>query len=136
MYTRILDRDDLSPNQRAIVSNNLAFHLARPETAAQARGFIDSAQKELGPHPDVLDTRGLVLLAAGDAGAAVAALSEAVLDRSATKYLHLACALAADQRMESAKKALAEARRHGLDTNRLASEDAAMLQSLEAAMGS
>jgi tetratricopeptide (TPR) repeat protein len=136
IYTAILGREDVPATQRAIVANNLAFLLARPETAGQAREFVEMAIEQLGPHPDVLDTRGLVRLAAGEAGAAVSDLTEAVLDRSATKYLHLACALAADQRMDSARKALAEARRQGLDATRLATEDAAMLRSLEAAMGS
>jgi cellulose synthase operon protein C len=135
IYRDLFRRDDLTPTQRAIVANNLAFHLARPETVSEAKVFVELALAELGPHPDVLDTRGMVLLAAGESGAAVDALSEAVLDRSATKYLHLACALAADQRMEHAKRALAEARKRGLDTSRLAAHDVELLRSLESQVG-
>jgi hypothetical protein len=102
---------------------------------SEAKEFVEMALAELGPHPDVLDTRGLVLLAAGDSGAAVDALTEAVLDRSATKYLHLACALAADRRIEPAKQALAEARKRGLDTTRLAAYDVELLRSLESQVG-
>ena len=135
IYRDLFRRDDLPPIQRAIVANNLAFHLARPETVSEAKEFVEMALVELGPHPDVLDTRGLVLLAAGDSGAAVDALTEAVLDRSATKYLHLACALAADRRIEPAKQALAEARKRGLDTTRLAAYDVELLRSLESQVG-
>jgi Tfp pilus assembly protein PilF len=135
IYRELFRREGLAPMQRAIVANNLAFHLARPETVAEAKRFVEEALAELGPHPDVLDTRGVVLLAAGEPSAAVDSLSEAVLDRTATKYLHLACALAADRQIESAKRALAEARKRGLDAARLASQDAEWLQVLEAAVG-
>jgi len=135
LYRDLLGREGLTSTQRAIVANNLAFHLARPETVAEAKQFVEMAIAELGPHPDVLDTRGVVLMAAGESGAAVDALSEAVLDRSATKYLHLACALAADRRIEPARRALAEARKRGLNSSRLATQDAELLRSLESAVG-
>ena len=91
-YRAILDRKDLAGPQMAIVANNLAFHLARPETAEEAKQLIDKAILELGPHPDLLDTRGVVRLAAGENKEALADLEEAALDPSPLKLLHLAAA--------------------------------------------
>jgi hypothetical protein len=84
----------------------------------------------------VLDTRGVVLLAAGKTDAAVAALTEAVLAPSAAKYLHLACALAADRQIEAARKALAEAKTLGLDPLTLSADDQQRLTALQSAIGS
>jgi uncharacterized protein HemY len=135
VYRKLLGRGDLSPPQRAIVKNNLAMQLARPETAAEAKQLIDEAIAEQGPHPSLLDTQGVVLLAVGDSGDAVAVLRDAVLDPAAEKYLHLACALAAWEEPEDARKALAEARKIGLDPRRLDADDRERLKAVEAALG-
>jgi hypothetical protein len=82
----------------------------------------------------VLDTRGVVRLAAGRSAEAVADLEEAVLVPSATKHLHLACALAAQKRFEAARRSLETAKRIGLDRRRLDAGDQARLQTLEAAV--
>ena len=78
IYRGLLARKDLTPIQAAIVSNNLAYSLARPEAAAEAKKLIDAAILELGPQPDLLDTRGVVLLAAGENRRAIEALQEAI----------------------------------------------------------
>ena len=134
-YRGLLAREDLPPAQTAVVANNLAFLLARPETAAEAEQLIDRAILELGPSPDILDTRGVVLLAAGKTGAAVAALTEAVLEPSAPKYLHLACALAADRQIEAARKAYAQATQLGLEPLSLSADDRLRLAVLQSAIG-
>ena len=134
-YRELLAGGDLPPLQAAVVANNLAFLLAQPSTAAEAEKLIDAALVELGPNPDVLDTRGVVLLAAGKIGDSVAVLKEAVLTPSAAKYLHLACALAADRQVEEATKALAEARKLGLDPLTLSADDRVRLDALESALG-
>lgn len=131
-YRRLLDRDDLPPAQAAVLANNLAFLLARPETAAEAEQLVERALAELGPHPDVLDTRGVVRLAAGRTAEAVADLEEAVLAPSANKQLHLACALAAQKRLETARRSLEAAKRLGLDRRRLDAADQARLEAVEA----
>jgi hypothetical protein len=135
VYRKLLGRGDLPPQQRVIVKNNLAMQLARPETAAEAKRLIDEAIAEQGPHPSLLDTQGVVLLAVGDNGDAVAVLREAVLDPTAEKYLHLACALAAWEEPEDARKALVEARKIGLDPRRLDADDRERLKAVEAALG-
>jgi tetratricopeptide (TPR) repeat protein len=135
VYRDLLADRSLSAAQAAIVANNLAFHLAKPDTAAEAKKLIDSAIEELGPLPDLLDTRGLVHLAQGDNAAAAADLREAILDPSPTKYLHLAAAELAAGDERAARKALESARRARLAAIRLSREDAARLETLERELG-
>jgi tetratricopeptide (TPR) repeat protein len=131
VYRDLLADRRLSGTQAAIVANNLAFHLAKADTAAEARTLIDAAIAELGPQPDLLDTRGLVRLAQGEAEAAAADLREAVLQPSAAKYLHLAAAELAAGDEQAARRALEAARREKLSATRLAPNDAALLEKLE-----
>jgi tetratricopeptide (TPR) repeat protein len=134
-YRALLDRKDLSPQQAAVVANNLAFHLAAPATAAEAETLIARAVAELGPHPDVLDTRGVILLEEGKAREAIADLNEAILAPTAAKYLHLASALVLDAKMDAARKAFAEAKKLGLTANQLSDGDRERLKALEASLG-
>ena len=134
VYRELLARQRLEPLQSAIVTNNLAFHLAQPETAAEARELIDRAIAELGPHPDLLDTRGLVALAAGDPRQAVADLREATLQPTATKLLHLAFAEVKAGDLEAAKRSLEAARKKQLRPSRLTKADRERLGVVEAAM--
>ena len=135
LYKEQLARGDLPPAQRVIVQNNLAMQLVRPNTAAEAKRLIDEAIAEQGPHPSLLDTRGLALLVGGAAGEAVDVLREASLDRSVEKYLHLACALVADHELDDARQVLLEARKRGLDPRRLDADDRKRLKDVEAALG-
>jgi len=135
-YRTILEREDLAGPQRAIVANNLAFHLARPETVAEAKQLIDKSITELGPHPDLLDTRGVVLLAAGDAQAALADLEEAALDSSPVKLLHLAAAQVATKDLAAARQTLDRARKLGLLPEQLSASDKARYDVVEAALPS
>lgn len=135
IYRKVLAGGNLSPSQRAIVQNNLAMQLARPETAAEAKELIDEAIAEQGPHPSLLDTQGLVLLAGGAPGEAVKVMREAVLDRTPEKYLHLACALVAGRELEQARQILLESRKMGLDPRRLDADDRTRLETVEAALG-
>ena len=121
--------------QAAIVANNLAFHLARPETAAEAGKLIDSAIVELGPHPDLLDTRGVVRLAAGDTRRAIADLEEATLSPSPVKFLHLSLAQAEDKQPLAARRSLERAKKLGLDRALLTPADRGRLERVEAALG-
>jgi tetratricopeptide (TPR) repeat protein len=135
IYRDQLARRDLRPSQRVIVQNNLAMQLIRPETAVEAKQLIDKAIAEQGPHPSLLDTLGLVLLAGGSPGDAVDVLREASLDRSPEKQLHLACALIADRKLDEAREVLLDARTLGLDPRRLDADDRTRLKEAEAALG-
>ena len=134
IYRDMLARERLEPMQSAVITNNLAFHLARPETAAEARTLVDKAIDELGPHPDLLDTRGLVALAAGDAPAAVTDLQEAALQPTATKLLHLAFAQLQAGDAEAAARSLEAARKKQLRPARLSTADRERLGALESAL--
>lgn len=117
--------------QAAIVTNNLAFHLARPETAAEAERLIATAMQTLGPHPDLLDTRGLVRLAAGDIAGALADLEEAALVPSASKLLHLAFANMRSGNIARAREVLDRSRQKGLGIEVLSPPERTMLEQLE-----
>jgi len=134
-YRALLDRKDLSPQQAAVVANNLAFHLAAPATAAEAEKLIARAVAELGPHPDVLDTRGVILLEEGKGSEAVADLNEAILAPTAAKYMHLASALVLNEQMDAARKAFAEAKKLGLSVQQLSAGDRTRLAALKASLG-
>ena len=135
LYRHVLDAPDLTPPQRMIAQNNLAMLLARGETAGEARRLIDTAIADHGPHPSLLDTQGVVMIAAGATDEAITVLREALLDPSPEKHLHLACALAARQRFEAARQSLADARKAGLDVRRLDADDRERLEAVEAAIG-
>ena len=135
IYRELLAGGDLPPTQRVIVQNNLAMQLVRPETAAEAKQLIDEAIAEQGPHPSLLDTLGLALLAGDTPGDAVTVLREAALDRLPEKRLHLVCALVADRKLDEAREVLRDARKSGLDPRRLDADDRRRLQEVEAALG-
>jgi predicted Zn-dependent protease len=135
IYRAVLDRKDLSPQLAAVASNNLAFHLAEPETVAEAEKLVATALAELGPHPDVLDTRGVVLLAAGQGRRAIEDLQEAVLSPSPAKYIHLASALVSERQLDAARKALEEARKIGFQPEQLSPGDRKRLKAVESALG-
>ena len=136
IYRKLLAEPTLTASAAAIVSNNLAFHLAKPATADEAGTLIDKAIAELGPLPDLLDTRGLVRLAKGEPEAAVTDLREAILAPSAAKYLHLAAAELAAGDETAARKSLEAARREKLADQRLTPDDVERLKVLEQKFGS
>ncbi|NBW87462.1 MAG: hypothetical protein EBR23_11725, partial [Planctomycetia bacterium] len=135
MYRELLARQDLTPVQHAVVSNNLACHLAKPSTAEEAGRLIDKAIAEVGPLPDLLDTRGLVRMALGRKTEALADLQEAVLQPSDVKYMHLAWAQLEGGDKAAAQQSLEAARKRGLRMSRLAPDDRERLAQLESALG-
>lgn len=135
VYRDLLRAKNLSPAQSAIIANNLAFHLAKPETAAEADSLINKAIDELGPLPDLLDTRGLVRLASQDPAGAVEDLRLATLAPSAAKFLHLASAELAAGNDAAAREAFEKAQKEGLARMRLPALDAERLEQLEQNLG-
>ncbi|MBU6277564.1 MAG: tetratricopeptide repeat protein [Planctomycetes bacterium] len=129
----LLARDGWSAEDRSRLSLRRAAGLAAPATADEALALLEEAEAELGPIPDLLDARGLVLLARGDAEAALSPLGDAALAASPEHLLHLATALAADGRRTEAKASIAKARKAGLDGRRLSAADRARLALVETA---
>jgi tetratricopeptide (TPR) repeat protein len=135
VYRDLVALPDLEATQRAIVSNNLAFHLAKPDSVAEAKKLIEVAIGELGPLPDLLDTRGMIRLAAGENTEAVADFEEAVLQPTDVKFLHLAWAHLKAGDRDAAKSSLEAGLRRGLSTSKLSPEERARLKELEATLG-
>ena len=135
IYRDMLANGELDAMQKAIVSNNLAFHLAKSETAPEAKKLIEAAIEELGPLPDLLDTRGMIRLAAGENREAVTDFEEAVLQPTDVKFLHLAWAQLQTGDQAAARTSLESGRRRGLAMSRLSPEDRERLGKLEDALG-
>jgi len=135
IYRELLGRKDLEPSQQAIIANNLAFQLAAPATATEAKQLIDAAIGTLGPHPDLLDTRAMIHLATGANEEAVADLRQAILQPSDVKFLHLAYAEMLVGNQAGAREQLELGRKKGLRTKRLSAADRQRLTELENALG-
>jgi tetratricopeptide (TPR) repeat protein len=78
--------------QDAVATNNLAWLIALTEGATPAAlDLINRAIERSGPDPELLDTRAIVYLTAGQPGRALADLNEAIAAApSAAKYFHRA----------------------------------------------
>ena len=134
IYREALRQKKLSPPQAAAVSNNLAYLLADPANATEALALIESAIEELGPHPDLLDTRAMVCLAAGETLRAIEDLNEAVIVPTPIRYLHLAVAQIAARSELAAKASLEKAKSLGLDSILLSTQDRVLLERVEQAV--
>jgi tetratricopeptide (TPR) repeat protein len=113
-YRKVLGRSDLDPIVRAHIGNNLAFILStQRKNTDEAVALIDKAMEVYGPSSDLLDTRGVVYLAANKPDKALADFREAVLVPSAMKWVHLAFAQSALKDQEGARASLKKA--HDMD---------------------
>ena len=135
VYRDLISRSDVDATQKAIISNNLAFHLAKPGSTSEARKLIEAAIEELGPLPDLLDTRGMIRMAAGEPQDAVVDFAEAVLQPTDVKFLHLAWAQLETGDEAAARASLEAGRRRGLAKSRLSPDDRERLGKLEAKFG-
>jgi tetratricopeptide (TPR) repeat protein len=111
-YLKILEKD----KEFIPALNNLAMILAasnvRVDEAVQA---IDQAVKLSGPTDYLLDTRGIVKLAAGDLAGAESDMRQSIAGASrADRYFHLAQILMAQGRKADAKQALEAAQKEGV----------------------
>ncbi|MFO0842138.1 MAG: hypothetical protein U0797_07015 [Gemmataceae bacterium] len=100
----------------AVALNNLAYYLAmRHGDPGQGLRLIDQLVKEAGPVGEVLDTRGLILLAAGRAEEAVKDFQAAVKQSpDGVKYFHLAQAHLAAGERDAGKSAWLRAQAAGI----------------------
>lgn len=135
-YRQLLASGGLGDVQAGIVAANLAWMLARPETADQALELVDKAIQELGPLPDILDTRALIRLAKGQTILALEDMNDAVLSPSPLKLLHLAAIQAEVSDLPGARASFARAKALGLGQERLGSDDAKRLERLESFLAS
>ena len=135
-YRQLLASGGLGDVQAGIVAANLAWMLARSETADQALEFVEKAIQELGPLPDILDTRALIRLAKGQTILALEDMSDAVLSPSPLKLLHLAAIQAEISDLPGARTSFARAKALGLGQERLSPDDAARLERVESFLAS
>ena len=135
-YRQLLASGGLGDVQSGIVAANLAWILARPETADQAMDFVERAIAELGPLPDILDTRALIRLAKGQTILALEDMNDAVLSPSPLKLLHLATIQAEISDLPGARASFARAKALGLGRERLSPDDATRLERVESFLAS
>jgi tetratricopeptide (TPR) repeat protein len=115
IYRNMLARKDVDPAIKAAVANNLAFILStQNKNTDEAIGLIDRAMMVIGPSSDLLDTRGVVHLAAGKAADALKDFQEAVLVPTAMKWVHLAFAQDALGDKDAARASLKKAQEFDL----------------------
>ena len=131
LYRKLLARKELVGIPRAVVLNNLAFLLAlsdkSPSSDSDPLKLINEATEILGPSPDILDTRAVVLISRGQHKEAAADLEFSVTDNpTPAKYFHLAQAYLGAKESRAAVDAWQKAEALGLtrdSLNRMEFED-------------
>jgi cellulose synthase operon protein C len=120
-----------SPNN-IYALNNLAVLLAlNSGSHLAAMPLVNSAIENGGPMDSLLDTRGLVQLAAGQSGAAVADFKRAIFEKeSAENQFHLALGLSRLGQLKAASDALESAVKLGLIEDDLHPKERLMLKTL------
>lgn len=135
-YRQLLARKELVPEQKAMLWNNLAFILAfQNKNTDEAIRMVNDAMKILGPTSDLLDTRGTVYLAMGDAEKARADFADAVLAPTAMKYVHLAFAERSLNNLPAAKGALEKAQEFKLKRHEMHEAERAKYKKLAEELG-
>ncbi|HTU19783.1 MAG TPA: tetratricopeptide repeat protein [Gemmataceae bacterium] len=112
-------RKAIAKNPRdGMALNNLAYLLAmRRERLDEAMQRVQQTFELLGPRPNLLDTRAVVLLSKGASELAIKDLKDAIAERpSATAYFHLAQAHYQARDRQAARLALQQAKARGLQT--------------------
>jgi hypothetical protein len=136
-YRRYLNRTDINPGERALMSNNLAYVLALQGEGEESQKLVDSAIEVMGPSSDLLDTRAVVQLARREPQKAIETLESALAagSETASKLVHLAEAhhMAGNQR--AARDALARARKLGIDRKDFSKSEWGKYQQLAKELG-
>ena len=128
MYRGLLERMD----QSMAIRNNLALLLSMTSNEhKEALNILDKAIMFHGPVPDLLDSRGIVFLGAGDAKKALAEFFEVIkLNDSAEAHFHLALAFAAMKQYDQAQESLDRADSRSISARMIHPLDRAMLKNL------
>ncbi len=111
----------VTPLQKAVVANNLAYMLALRGEKEDSYQLCQDAMKTLGPTADLRDTLGVIYLARGEAQNAIREFEAAIGDGGVTsfKYVHLAMANELAKDYEAAATALLRAFEMGLQLPQL-----------------
>jgi Tfp pilus assembly protein PilF len=127
---------ELEPNH-VHAMNNLAILLSgQPQGHAEAIRYIDRAISLAGFDPELLDSKGWILLRHGDAAAAEALLRDAVSapPGDSRHHFHLALAYHTLGRLDEARKSFQKATDGKLSVNLLTPEELSRLHSLQQAL--
>ena len=124
VYRKLLGRKELAGIPRAVVLNNLAFLAALAGKATSGdvdpMKLIAEAAEILGPSPDILDTRAVVLISQQRFKEAIADLELSVTDNpTPSKYFHLVQAHLGAKESRAAVEAWEKAEALGLTRDSL-----------------
>lgn len=117
--------------------NNLAILLARgPQNYGEAIQYIDRAISLAGLQPELLDSKGWILICHGDGAGAEALLRDAVSvpPGDARHHFHLALACQMQGKLDAARKSFERASDLELQANMLMPDELSRLHSLEQAL--
>ena len=132
-----LDGDaPISPMQRAIVANNLAYMLALGGENEESYKLCQEAMKVLGPTSDLRDTLGVIYLSQKQTQNAIREFEAAIGDGGVTsfKYVHLAMAHEQAGDHESSAKTLLRAFDMGLQLSQFSTLEKSRYDQLVAAL--
>lgn len=132
---RLADDASASVELRARAISRVALLLLDRNDNDAAFDVADGAIMELGPHPDLLDARGVARVATGSLLLATTDLSEAVLAPTPIRLLHLAHAKALGGETGEASTVLDRAMKAGLDAATLRPADRKRLEYLGEKLG-
>ncbi|HEX6964059.1 MAG TPA: hypothetical protein VF175_19480, partial [Lacipirellula sp.] len=132
-YNRLLARDDMPRLVRATALNNLSFILAlqskKPEDLDLALRSVNEAIEILGPISDILDTRALIYVAAGEFDKAAEDMRLSVMvTPTPSKYYHLAVAELGAGNEAGAKAAWQRAQADGIAPDKVSELERDQLQ--------
>ncbi|MCA9185173.1 MAG: hypothetical protein KDA99_06120, partial [Planctomycetales bacterium] len=132
LYRKYLNMPDISPQQRAMVSNNLAYAMALEGNSKESLTLIEYAISVLGPRADLLDTRAIIHLVKEDPRAAIEDLEVAIIDSggSSLELFHLAVAKLMANDEDGSREALQNAQEVGLDVRQLNKLEQSQYQNL------
>jgi len=135
IFSDLLASGAVQGARKGLVQANLAFLLAKPSTAEEAGRLIDEAIDELGPQPDLLDTRAVIRHARGQTSLALQDMADVVIKPTAQHYLHLASIQADAGDLDGARTAYGRSIELGLEKERLLPDDLLRKLRLEVALG-
>lgn len=112
--------------------NNLALCLSKLGRHSEAIEKIDQAIQLAGPKIELLDSKGMILLAGENLDPALAAFQKVTSDARASgiHFLHLAAASARANRPAESRAAIEKAKERGIDAQKLSEEDRRLLAEL------
>ena len=135
IYRRLIDTADVPDDQRRQATVRLALCLVDRNKAQDAYTLADRAVLEWGPHPDLLDARGVASIATGNTAGAIRDLSEAVLAPTPERRLHLAFAKMLTDALAEARDVIQAAAKSGLQMESLRPTDRERLDTLTRRLG-